>query len=212
MRIHLCSFMLIAFAVSPGFSQSLHFGGCGGATFSQFYGNDAETANFDEGLIAGFAATGHIELSLTDRLDLRAGLGFAMKGAGMHMQTSVPPYVNISTETRIRLDYLELPVEIRCAFPLNGTAYPYLVGGIAPAILLDEKTSVTMNGSTSSDDNSGDFATFEAGIPLGIGVACDLGPGELFGEGRFILGLTKVPDSESEMKNRVFAICVGYTY
>jgi hypothetical protein len=150
---------------------------------------------------------------------------------------SLPPGINLYANFKnvTILNYLEIPILVKlqwgykvkyyaCAGPhvaflieaktkTSGNSLLYLdAGGTLP--LAENGTplpAVSFNSTTNIKES---IKTINAGLQGGLGVQYPLGPGNIFLEGRAILGLTNIqthPENDGKNKTGSLAVAAGYS-
>ncbi len=140
---------------------------------------------------------------------------------GTHLKTSL--FGDFSS--KLSTNYFQLPVLAKLSFGSENVRAFVNVGPYA-AYLMSAKTKISAMGQ--EEEVKVDFSEpsvkesanrFDFGIAGGLGVAFKVGPGDLFVEGRYNLGLldinkgedTKLPDYKP-MKNSVINFSAGYIF
>jgi hypothetical protein len=118
----------------------------------------------------------------------------------------------IAIDGNLRLQYLEVPVLGRANFATQGSSTNfYIVAGAAPAFKLDARLKVEALGEEETEDLSDDMESFDLGLVGGAGVEF----GRFGVEARYthgLLSVSKDDDDDSPVKNKVFAVTVGYRF
>jgi hypothetical protein len=119
-------------------------------------------------------------------------------------------------DARLKLDYIEVPIEL--FFSLGaGSVAPYVLVG--PAFAFEIKCSVDAeflgnDGSFECDNDASDRKTFDIGAVGGLGLNFRAGPGSVLVEGRYthgLMNLNDANDSNSTVRNRSIALFAGYS-
>ena len=160
--------------------------------------------------LPGFSVGAEVEYQLAERVSLATGLGYSMQG-GKWKNFSLAGYsVN---GTKLLMGYIQLPL----------LAQVYLVDGLSIKtgvqlgylIHANMKSKISAPGYTNDFDDSvlGDAQRFDVSIPIGASFEFD---NNLVLDISYRFGLTKIEKEDEDglghMRNRVFAITVGYKF
>lgn len=196
---------LILAGILLAFSAPLHaqtvLGFHAGANIAELSG-DVGDLDSRTGLSVGAS----VLFSLGETLGLYLAPTYSQRGASGSEEG-----VDIS----LNLDYLEIPVLLRYAFPSAGRASVHFYGG--PAVSIEAKCAVKFSdgsASVSVDCDEGDFATktFELGLMGGVGVGFELSEkADLALDLLYNLGLNSIIDEDGvdSLKHRVLTIRAG---
>jgi hypothetical protein len=204
--------VLVAFGLllpAPGLAQGVEPGVEGAVVFAKFGGDDAEGAETRVGVAGG----GFLRIPLGSWLALEPALLYSTQGTKVD--------VGGGATGTFKLDYWQLPLRIRLSAPFGSSASvrPYVYAG--PAIGIRDRCRIevaaqgqSLEADCNDEDALGGVAfetkTFETSLHFGGGVEwrrISLGV-------RYQLGLSSVDNSDfdADLKNRVFAITIGYRF
>jgi hypothetical protein len=216
MRNSVFAVMLAAamlFAVSPLLAQGVVLGVTGGPTMATCTGDDAQDFTMKTGAAAGV----FLRYGVTGIFAIQSELLLSKKGAkdnGWQDINSNP------IEASMNLNYLEIPLLVRIAFPAEWKVRPNLYAGPALGILLSAREKV----GGENVDIKGLYKSTDVGIVLGAGVDYRTEKGLLFLEARYEMGLRTVMDlgagelaaegltAQPDVRNSVSSIMVGYGF
>lgn len=189
-------FLVAALAVF-GMSQTnaqVKFGVKAGPQLTNFIGDDAEDAESK----IGFHVGGYANIRFSEQLAFQPELLYSFQGA--------------KTEAKLNLSYIQVPLM------LKWYAYDGLNFEFGPQVAFNVsgkrkvKNTITgagpLDGTTEVSSNIDDLETIDFGLNIGAGY--ELSNGLNFGI-RYTHGLTEVI-KDSDLKNSVFALGIGYTF
>ncbi len=119
-------------------------------------------------------------------------------------------YSGFTEETKLRLNYLEVPIlakgiignESVTGYAAVGPTLGYAASGYLTE--LGEKMTL-------KDEDWDGFTRFELGASFGGGVGLSVGNGQAFLDLRYLLGFTNIiDDTDIKVRNRAISISVGY--
>lgn len=207
MRILAVATLCVSTTASPAAAQ---FGFRGGMNLSKFVGADAAPNESARGLNLG--AT--IALFHIGPVSIVPEVYYAEKGS---------KEIDLSTATTFEygLDYIELPVLVKVAFPIKGWLRGYVDGGPAYAWNIDCSITATESGSTNTFSECGEmFRSFDTaiekadrGVVMGGGLDFTVpGLGGLNLDARLVRGLSRLKSGTtgSDIKNQAFSLMLGY--
>jgi len=234
------SFVCLGFAQNNPVKFGLR-GGLNLANSSEDIGGGSETVDldgvpvtieYDQKMRNTFGFGGFAEFWVSPMFAIQANALYSMKGA--KAKADIDETINFqgftidingSAEQTIKLSYLSFPIMGKIAFGENGAVKPYILAGPEIGILLSAKlqNSVDITGSangvsetvSASDemDIKDEAESLEFALNFGGGVIIPLGSTELFIDGRYGLGLTKVnKEGDVDLKNNVIYINVGLIF
>jgi hypothetical protein len=177
----------------------------GGVNFAKFGGDDVGDVETRTGFQAGAFAS----IPLGRIVSLMPGVAYSQQGTGVDIGGGV-------TGT-FKLDYIEVPLLLKLAAPLQGSPKlrPYAVLG--PAVGFEVGCKVKAQSGSQSAEVDCDDPTLglqtkpvEVGLHFGAGLEVS----QFFVGLRYQLGLTSLDDSgaDADIKNRVLAIVAGYGF
>lgn len=166
-----------------------------------------------------------LDWGLSESFYIQPGLYFATRGA--KLEESDEDY---KFETKYQLNYLELPILASYRISLGENtqwhinAGPYLAYGLGGKVKWEasydgesESGDYKAFGTSDEDDEEGDekggLKRFDAGLSFGTGISVK----KMYFGVVYDLGLTNIADKDEwgddyKIKNRNFAITVGYTF
>lgn len=206
-------------AINSASAQGIYLGITGGMNLSDAIitgdGLDQEV----DGLSL-FGVGGVLGIEFGKHLALQLRPLYLMKG-GMLIQDLPAPDIDI------RGSVIEIDGSLK--FSMGKWLRPYLLAGPTIAFVLNQEAEAELTGVTLEADLRDVMKKVEWGIGLGAGLELALGPGFLFAEGRYVIGLNNLNlggeveftldgtvidtdeiDAEDTYKNRGFQIMAGY--
>ncbi len=190
----LAIFMLFAM---PASAQKFHYGikvGLNGAVQSgiaEYYSN----TNIRYGLTAGLVGNYHFN----DNIMLQAELDYDQKGSH-------------STNIDTKYDYVSIPVLFDYSF---GHTYHtklsvHLNAGPYVAFLVNAKKTEKTDGANQTTDMMSDSHKAEVGALLGVGFRQPVGKHFLFWDVRLSIGLSHFDKADSQSRNKMIGVTMGY--
>jgi hypothetical protein len=199
--------LCVCAVVRPGEAQ---FGFRGGMNLSKFVGADASRSESARGLNLG--AT--ISILHFGPVSIVPEVYYSEKGS---------KEFDLATATTLEygLDYIELPVLAKVAFPIKGLLRGYVAGGPAYAWNIDCSITATETGSTNTFSECGEnFRSFntamekaDRGVVMGGGLDFTVpGFGGLNLDARLIRGLARLRSGTTgtDIKNQAVSLMLGY--
>lgn len=202
---------------AKSFAQT--FGVKAGFNLTNMFQNNDDYASDDYKTKAGFQIGGTAEFKITDMFSFETGLFLSNKGVRIsHEETEEGETYGV--KGTIDLYYIEIPLTGKATFDVGNQKIYGIFGptvGIGLSGKIKSKLSYMGESKTESksidwgsgDDN--DFKRLDFGWIIGAGVKY-----EAFSAGlSYNLGLSNIaatPDGGNKVKNRVFAITVGYRF
>jgi hypothetical protein len=168
-----------------------------GMNVATLSGDQADAANAES--ITGLVAGAFLRVDLNDFLAVQPELLFSRNGAKGD---------TLGIEGTVKLDYIEVPVLLRCSFGRGAKLIPAFFLG--PAVLYRLAANAEAdNGLTRSLDQSVRRTDF--GLVFGADFSVPLGRPQVTIEARSTLGLTNIDDTGSgaDIRNRAFSIILG---
>jgi len=209
MRILAVATLCVSTVASPAVAQ---FGFRGGMNLSKFVGADASQSESARGLNLGATIT----LLHIGPLSLVPEVYYSEKGS---------KELDLSTATTFEygLNYIEVPVLAKLAFPLKGWLRGYVAGGPTYAWNIDCSITATETGSTTNIGECGDtFRSFDTamekadrGVVMSGGLDFTVpGLGGLNLDARLVRGLARLRTGTtgSDIKNQAFSLMLGYYF
>jgi hypothetical protein len=164
---------------------------------------------------AGVLLGATVDVPLASGLWFQPGLSYVQKGARITGEADGGEVITVT----LGLDYLEVPLLLKYAFPTTGSLGVHLFAGPALAFEVGCELGVATEGvDVSIDCDEGDaqdveIATksFDLGALVGGGVSVPMDNVSLLFEASYNFGLANVADSEGDdsLKNRAFYISAG---
>lgn len=181
-------------------AQGLEWGARGGVNFANTSasGEDTEALDWQLRGVAG----GFVTWRVTSWLEFQPELLFAMKGA----KTSA-----FDIESKLLLDYLEVPLLARKTFGAPDATQFYVAGGPSIGILVRARTRADFGSSTEELDVKDDVETLDLGIVIAGGVEF----GSIVVDGRYTHGFSDIDkDTSDDVKitNRAVSLTVGIKF
>lgn len=186
-----------------------------GLNLATFYGQDYEDDVEGLKIKPGFHFGGVVELPISEILSLEAGLVFSTKGSKYHEADRSDDYVY---DSKFNLNYINLPVTAKINFNIGdvkifGTAGPNLGYGMTGKSKSTEyfkgKTTKQSYNTKWGSGTYDDLRRVDFGVIAGIGVEIS----SIIVGVNYDLGLLNIaanPGDGTIVKNRVFALSIGY--
>ena len=205
MKKALLTLIVISVATIASFAQFIGIGARGGLNFANVTvnNNGSPGTAFSPEAKTGYQLAGIVEFGFNKFFSvvpeiIYSSQGFNLQSAGIQYKTT--------------LNYIQVPVLARLSLNLQRgrifiNAGPQL--GLKTSLTTDLPGGGSIGGVSSSDFKSTDF-----GVVLGGGAGLDIGPGSVFTDIRYTLGLTNINTNNSlgDMKSGVFTISLGYMF
>ena len=211
---------LFIFSCSYSFGQNaigVKFGG-NLATWN----GDEEILGGDPGSNLGFLFGGVFEINISDLISIQPELLYLQKGIKDETSFNDPIQGPLSSKSKITLNYIELPILLKLKFgDTQGTNFFFTAGpsfGYAANGKSLFEFETVIDGETIEDDiefdDEDEFSRLELSASLGAGVSFSVGPGKLFFETRYLLGVTNLVDDETDakIKNVGFSLSAGFLF
>ncbi len=203
--------LVLAVFAMPLWAQ-YQVGVIGGVNLANIHSNELEDdLGIDLQNRTLFGAGALFDAGLSEHFALRFEPMFLRKGAEAKATEE-----GVETISRIKMDYLELPLMARFAFGSNmSNAKPFLLAGPSVGFLLSAKSKDESAGITDEKDIKDELKNLDFGLNFGGGLNVKAGRTNLFIEGRYNLGLANVDDSADDngvdvrMKNRGLELFAG---
>lgn len=198
MRILITAVLLtIGFAASAR-AQGLEKGVRGGINFTKT-STSGEDDSLDWQLRGVFG--GFVTWPFTSWLELQPEVLYAMKGARS----------DEFVETKLLLDYLDVPVLARVTRGPRGGIRYYLAGGPSLGILLRARTRADFGGAIEEIDIKDDLENLDFGVVVAGGVEF----GSIVVDGRYTHGLSDIEKEsrdDQKIRNRAVSLTVGIKF
>lgn len=194
--------ILLLLASVPGFGATaaaqMSAGVKGGVNIADVRVEGADAAALDP--MYGAVVGGFVTLPAFAGLELQTEVLYSMKGARVE---------ETGLDTRLMLDYIEVPVLARLARgPRGGTRY-FVAGGPSFGLRVRARTRTDFGGAVEEIDISDDVERFDVGVAVGGGVEL----GALVIDARYTFGLTDIDRSEdAKSTNRVISLTAGLRF
>ena len=167
------------------------------------------SAGGDTGLRTGLSVGGAVTFPLAANLGVQLGAGYVQKGAKETID---------GVEVTLALDYVEIPLLLSVALPLEGSISPhFLVGPVASAKAKCQLRGAVGGATTSFDCGPSDVAVKAIDIGAMAGAGLDIrasGALTITLDVFFNAGLTSFDDSANhdDVKNRAWSILGGVSF
>ncbi|MBK7939931.1 MAG: PorT family protein [Lewinellaceae bacterium] len=210
------AFALVTFAASAQIS----IGPRVGVNLAKWSGGEEEIGDVKNrtGYQFGIAA----EIRLNDNFAIQPEVNFLQKGARQDFSEVDSIFGKVESKTDISMNYLEVPVLLKAGTSFGPARVDILAGpSFGYALSGKVKDELTINGETETDKYDIDFEDDEVkrtdlGLQLGAAFSVNLGErASLFVDGRYLLGLTNLNDSEDDdfsIKNRGISLSAGVLF
>jgi len=209
------------FLTSVSYGQSA-IGGKIGIHMATYKGDTEDLGEGEEGGETvsnfGFQFGGVFEIGVNDLISIQPELLVIQKG--VKLKASEDFFGSpLELENSLIFQYIEVPLLMKLKFGnLESTNFFVNVGpsfGYALSGRWREKITIGQETEeTKSDfefDENDTFNRFDLSVALGAGVNFPIGPGKLFVEARYLLGLSNLSDAEDEtLRNGGYGLSVGY--
>lgn len=197
---------LLILVVSFTFAQKAEFGIKGGLNIANqnFSGEGAPSPSS----IIGFHIGGFVDIKIDEKFSFQPELLFSTQGSKFDMAVDSGESV-LYTENTFLLSYINIPV----MFKYYATEKFSLEAGPQIGFLLDSKLKTEVFGQSVTQDAKDLFESIDFGLNLGAGYDFTK---KISAGVSYNLGLANVMKTESgdnsEVKNNVFSISVGYKF
>ncbi len=192
-------------------AQEVKFGAKAALNIATLTG-DVEDANSKIGVAVG----GFVEIKVSDKFSVQPELLYSTQGAKSEYSEDFGGGIVVNTEETWRLSYLNLPIMAKYyvadKFSLEaGPQVGFLLGSEQEA-----ESSVTFGGQTESETVTVDAKDFTSSIDFGFNIGAGYDFTENLSAGlRYNIGLSNIIDvegSNSDVKNSVFSVSLGYKF
>jgi outer membrane protein with beta-barrel domain len=194
--------MLFAF-LSLNVNAQIAIGPKIGVNIATIGGDDVETD--DIGSIVGLQFGAAAEIGINEMFAIQPELLYFQKGASIDLGTF--------GEIDQVLNYLEIPILVKVMFGAEDG--PQFFATVGPSF------GFGLNGKVKSGDDEEDIdfdedmiTKLDIGASIGAGAQFAAGPGKLFVDVRYLLGLNSTDDSEADLKimHRGIGIAAGFLF
>ncbi len=152
-----------------------------GLNLANVYGDDAEGVDIKAGFVSGVS----IALNVSDALAIQPEVLYCMKGTQCQEGFLT---------TKVKLDYIEVPVLVKFTFSTDAAVDPFLYTGPAVAANVSAKKGYSVSGSGSFDSNVDNVKSADLGWVIGGGVGFDLSRTRVSLEVRYDRGFVEFVD------------------
>lgn len=200
---------LVCFSLN---SHAQAFGPKIGINIANWGGDDALTNDLNS--ILGIQLGAAFELPVSDHLSILPELLYFQKGAGEEFS-----FLGSTSETDFFLNYFEIPVLAKVYFndgptKIYGTAGPSIGFGLNGKVIDETGGSRT---EMDLDFKNDEISTVDFSFSLGTGTQFSIGPGNLFFDIRYLLGLNTADDTSPKSQrddifNRGLGISTGVLF
>ena len=194
-------FMTIAILQNANAQSPVSFGLKGGLNISNLHGSDLEP-DAKTGVLLG--AVLEINAPVLP-FGVESGLYYSQKGAELS---------NGNMESKLKLDYIEVPVMAKFQLGPPGPIKPTFAVGPYIGFNVNAEQESTSGGVTATDDVSDVFKGTEIGGVAAVGLDFNLGVTKLNATARYSYGFTSVWDDSNidSDRNAVFSLAVGIMF
>lgn len=167
----------------PTFAQNLSLGIVGGANWTDI---KITTDGVEEDVSAHlrYGAGGVLSLHMSDTYSIEVAPMFLRLSSRMDQEGGQNP------DFDMRYNYLQVPLFFKLSS--RGAMRTYVKAGPVVGVLLKAETEIELNDVVFTGDFSHALKTLDLGLGVGLGVEFPVGKGNLFFEGRYVLGLNDV--------------------
>lgn len=191
----------LLFLTLPTFAQ-LSFGIKGGTNIAEYSFKENGTS-IDQESINGFTLGAVLEIGLGGNVFLQPEAIFIQKGSNVQL---------LNDDNKFNVNYLDIPVLLKIKILNSNLLNINLLGGPSFGMALNGEE--TQNGQT-VDINFGDngLKRFDVGINAGGGIGVNLGSIGVFGDVRYLFGVSNISDNDNrEIKNKGLNLSVGLMF
>lgn len=194
--------ILFTFLVFPAFAQ-FSFGIKGGTNIAEFSFKDNGT-NINQESINGFTFGAVLEIGLGGNIFLQPEAVFIQKGSKVQV---------LNEDNKVNVNYLDIPVLLKMKIINSNVFNVNLLAG--PSLGLALNGEETMGGQTIDVNFGGEngLKRFDLGINAGGGIAANLGSIGIFGDVRYLFGVSNISEENNrEIKNKGLNLSVGLMF
>lgn len=168
-----------------------------GVNFAKF-GNDADQTDYNTGLVLG----GFLTYSIRNTHAFTAKVLFSQKGAK-----------DESSDTRIHLNYVEVPVVVRLFFNRDGAIRPNIFAGPSFGFLTGVKGRVGDSDYEDVSNYEDTYNDFDFGLGFGLGLSFRVAEEMYFIiDTRYTYGLSDIAKSGADVNNQAIAVSAGLSF
>lgn len=199
------SFLLAIFCLfaSTTFAQ-VSFGLKGGTNLAEFSFKENGT-NIDQESINGFTLGAVLEIGLGGNVFLQPEAVFIQKGSELQV---------LNDENKFNVNYLDIPVLLKIKLLNSNLLNINVLGGPSFGLALNGEQTTAV-GQTVDINFGGDdgLKRFDLGINAGGGVGINLGSIGVFGDVRYLFGVSNISENDNrEIKNKGLNLSVGLMF
>lgn len=163
-------------------------------------------------LLTGFIVGGTVEYAFNNSFSLQTELNYIQKG-----EKSSKSLNGVESDIQKEFDYITVPLLIKGTFndELGLTGNWDLFGYTGPyyGYLLSANYKLKTEGSTTDKDITDESIRSDWGIVFGGGVTYHLKNGDaVFSDLRYDMGLGKIDNDNSDLRNKAISLCIGYRF
>jgi hypothetical protein len=200
MRIPAAVLVMVMLCAGPALAQGLEKGVRGGVNFANESVSGEDGAALDWQLRGVFG--GFVTWRVTSWLEFQPEVLYSMKGAKSD---------EFGIDSKVLLDYLEVPLLARKTFGAPGATRFYLAGGPSIGVLLRARTRTDFGSSTEEVDVKDNAETLDFGVVVAGGVEF----GSIVVDGRYTHGFSDIDkDTSDDIKitNRAISLTAGIKF
>jgi hypothetical protein len=172
----------------------------GGGTITNWWGEDSGGADMKFGFLGG----ANFSYMFTEVLGVQPEILFHRKGM-------TEEYLGV--DITWNLDYIEIPLLMKMAFPTESTIRPSFILGPALAFNMDSTIKGEYGGVEEEEDASDITSGTDVGFVGGFNIDFDVGSAIINVDLRGTLGLMTIDeDGEASVKNSAFSFMLGVMY
>lgn len=194
--------LFFSIIVVPAFAQ-LSFGIKGGTNIAEFSFKDNGT-NINQESINGFTFGAVLEIGLGGNIFLQPEAVFIQKGSKVQV---------LNEDNKVNVNYLDIPVLLKMKIINSNVFNVNLFAG--PSFGLALNGEETMGGQTVDVNFGGEdgLKRLDLGINAGGGIAANLGSIGVFGDVRYLFGVSNISEENNrEIKNKGLNLSVGLMF
>jgi len=187
----------------PAYAQ-LSFGLKGGVNVAEFSIKD-QGATIPQSSINGFTLGAVLEIGITDNIFIQPEAIFLQKGSELNTALA---------EIKTNVNYLDIPVLLKIKLLNTKLLNINVLGGPSFGLALNGEET-TAGGQTIDINFGGEngLKRFDLGINAGGGVGVNLGSIGVFGDVRYLFGVSDISeDANREIKNKGLNLSVGLIF
>lgn len=149
----------------------------------------------------------------TDAFGVRLEVLYAQRGGKGPVSLTIDGNPAGTVDVTFKHDYIEIPIMAVGSFPAGSKARLNVFGGPAVAFNTGAKVRVEAQGVSDETDNSDTVESTDFGIAAGAGISIAASASaNIVIDGRYTLGLSKVPTTGEDLKNSSLAFMAGVSF